>query len=269
MTRAGDFSDLHSDDDHRGARESQAQAGRSSSPPSATMAEVAGGDKYRSFMHGESEKDTVWRHGAPPNYDVVNKLFEDERTHVWPEGSQEEKVQRLLKTWEMELVHKVRTQDQKTVNSAKYSASTNGMKPLTRAEVMAIGGYNNFLRTKLPPEHRIFDPDQETPDTAMDTFLTAFPRGFAIEVLEVYSGPPKVAFKFRHWGYMEGPFKGHPPHGQRVEFVGVCIFHVDEEMKVEKSEYFYERGNFLASFLSPPDAAASGSGSGCPVMQGN
>ncbi|CAL4964505.1 unnamed protein product [Urochloa decumbens] len=236
----------------------------------AAAAEVAvEGDKYRSFMHGESEKDTVWRHGAPPNYDVVNKLFEDERTHVWPEGSLEEKVQRLLKTWEMELVHKVRTQDQKTVNSAKYSASTNGMKPLTRAEVMAIGGYNNFLRTKLPPEHRIFDPDQETPDTAMDTFLTAFPRGFAIEVLEVYSGPPKVAFKFRHWGYMEGPFKGHPPHGQRVEFVGVCIFHVDEEMKVEKSEYFYERGNFLASFLSPPDAESSGSGSGCPVMQGN
>jgi hypothetical protein len=44
-------------------------------------------------------------------------------------------------------------------------------------------------------------------------------------------------------------------------------------MKVEKSEYFYERGNFLASFMSPPDAAApasgsAGSGSGCPVMQG-
>ena len=41
-------------------------------------------------------------------------------------------------------------------------------------------------------------------------------------------------------------------------------------MKVEKSEYFYERGNFLAGFLSPPEAASgSGSGSGCPVMQGN
>ncbi|CAO2174200.1 unnamed protein product [Urochloa humidicola] len=232
----------------------------------AAAAEAAGeGDKYRSFIHGESEKDTVWRYGAPPNYDVVNKLFEAERTHVWPDGSLEEKVQRLLKSWEMELVHKVRPEDQKTINSA----STNGMKTLTRAEVMAIGGYNNFLRTKLPPEHRIYDPDQETPDTAMDTFLTAFPRGFAIEVLEVYSGPPKIAFKFRHWGYMEGPFKGHPPHGQRIDFFGVCIFHVDEEMKVEKSEYFYERGNFLASFLSPPDAAALGSGPGCPVMQGN
>ncbi|VAH59615.1 unnamed protein product [Triticum turgidum subsp. durum] len=201
-----------------------------------------GGDKYRSFMHGEGEKNTVWRHGAPPNYDIVNKLFEEERTKEWPDGSLEEKVQRLLKTWEMEMIHK---------------------------EWTAIGGYNAFLATKLPPEHRIYDPDKETVDSGMSTFLTAFPRGFAIEVLDVYSGPPRVAFKFRHWGYMEGPFKGHPPHGQRVEFFGVCVFHVDEEMKVEKAEYFYERGNFLASFLSAPATAAAASASGCPVMRGN
>uniref|UniRef100_A0A0E0JGC8 Uncharacterized protein n=1 Tax=Oryza punctata TaxID=4537 RepID=A0A0E0JGC8_ORYPU len=209
----------------------------------AAAAEASGGgDKYRSFMYGEGEKDTVWRLGAPPNYDIVNKLFEEERTKEWPEGSLEEKVQRLLKTWEMELVHKVRPEDQKS--------------------------------TKLPPEHRIYDPDKETLESGMATFLTAFPRGFAIEVLDVYSGPPRIVFKFRHWGYMEGSFKEHPPHGKRVEFFGVCIFHVDEEMKVEKAEYFYERGNFLASFLSAPAVAAateasSGSGTGCPVMGGN
>ncbi|KAI4963649.1 hypothetical protein ZWY2020_011255 [Hordeum vulgare] len=212
-----------------------------------------GGDKYRSFLHGDGEKNTVWRHGAPPNYDLVNKLFEEERTKEWAEGSVEEKVQRLLKTWEMEMVHKVRPEDQKSVHSKNYSASTNGMKPLTRKEWTAIGGYNAFLATKLPPEHRIYDPNKETVDSSMSMFLTAFPRGFAIEVLDVYSG------------YMEGPFKGHPPHGGRVEFFGVCVFHVDEDTKVEKAEFFYERGNFLASFLTAP--AASASASGCPVMR--
>uniref|UniRef100_A0ACD5VZL3 Uncharacterized protein n=1 Tax=Avena sativa TaxID=4498 RepID=A0ACD5VZL3_AVESA len=228
------------------------------------------GDKYRSFMHGEGEKSTVWRHGGPPNYDVVNKLFEEERTKEWAEGSLEEKVQRLLKTWEMEMIHKVRPEDHKSVKSGQgYSASTNGMKPLTRKEISALGGYNMFLATTLPPEHRIYDPDKETVESGNSTFLTAFPRGFAIEVLDVYSGPPRIAFKFRHWGYMEGPFKGHPPHGQRIEFFGVCIFHVDEEMRLEKVEFFYERGNFLASFLSAPDSAAAASASGCPVMREN
>ncbi|KAI5020743.1 hypothetical protein ZWY2020_045631 [Hordeum vulgare] len=225
-----------------------------------------GGDKYRSFMHGGGEKNTMWRHGAPPNYDIVNRLLEDERTKEWAEGSVEEKVQRLLKTWEMEMVHKVRPEDQKSVHSKNYSASTNGLKPLTREEVMAMGGYNAFLATTLPPEHRIYDPEAESVESATSTFLTAFPRGFAIEVLDVYSSPPapRIAFKFRHWGYMEGPFKGHPPHGGRVEFFGVCVFHVDEDTKVEKAEFFYERGNFLASFLTAPVAASA---SGCPVMR--
>ncbi|KAM3413250.1 hypothetical protein ACQJBY_004431 [Aegilops geniculata] len=236
------------------------------------MASGEGGDKYRSFLHGDGEKSTVWRHGAPPNYDLVNKLFEDERTKEWAEGSVEERVQRLLKTWEMEMVHKVQPEDQKSVNPRNYSAATNGLKPLTREEVMGMGGYNAFLATALPPEHRIYDPDAESAESATSTFLTALPRGFAIEVLDVYSGPPspRIAFKFRHWGYMEGPFKGHPPHGRRVEFFGVCVFHVDEDTKVEKAEFFYERGNFLASFLSePPASAAAASASGCPVMRGD
>lgn len=57
-------------------------------------------------------------------------------------------------------------------------------------------------------------------------FVTAFPRGFALEVLEVYSGPPNIVYKFRHWGFMEGPFKGHAPTGEMVELYGVAVFKV-------------------------------------------
>lgn len=41
------------------------------------------GDKYRSFLDAENVKDIQWRFGAPPNYDVVNKLFEDGQTTVF------------------------------------------------------------------------------------------------------------------------------------------------------------------------------------------
>ncbi|KAF7066407.1 hypothetical protein CFC21_072398 [Triticum aestivum] len=135
----------------------------------------------------------------------------------------------------------------------------------TRSEgVTAMGGYNLFLATKMPPEHRIYDPDLESLESSTTPFLTSF------EVLDVYSGPPMGVFKFRHWGYMEGPFKGHPPHGHLVEFFGVRVFHVDQDTKVEKAEFFYERGNFLASFLSAPSTSASAaSASGCPVMRGD
>lgn len=39
------------------------------------------GDKYRSFLL-EVAGTTQWRHGGPPTYDAVNKLFEEGRTKV-------------------------------------------------------------------------------------------------------------------------------------------------------------------------------------------
>lgn len=39
-------------------------------------------DKYRTYLQGDEERNTKWRFGAPPNYDVVNKLFEDGKTKV-------------------------------------------------------------------------------------------------------------------------------------------------------------------------------------------
>lgn len=43
---------------------------------------ASSGDKYRYLLSGEGEKDTKRKFGVPPNYDVVNKLFEDGRTKV-------------------------------------------------------------------------------------------------------------------------------------------------------------------------------------------
>ena len=40
-----------------------------------------GQEKYRSFLSEEEVKNTKWRFGVP-NYDVVNKLFEEGRTKV-------------------------------------------------------------------------------------------------------------------------------------------------------------------------------------------
>ncbi|KAL9366620.1 hypothetical protein Peur_037819 [Populus x canadensis] len=116
------------------------------------------GDKYRSFLHEDTENTTQWRHGGPPNFDTVNQLFEEGRTKEWPKGSLEEVVQNAIKTWDMEIEHKTRVQDIKTIN----------------------------------------------PDT--------------------------------QWGFFEGPFKGHAPNGEKVEFYGSGVLNVHESMRVEDVE---------------------------------
>ncbi|XP_071717614.1 pathogen-related protein-like [Rutidosis leptorrhynchoides] len=207
-------------------------------------------DKYRCFMSGEGEKNTTWKHGSPPNFDAANKLFEEGRTKIWPEGSLEEQVQTLVKTWEMEMFHKVNPQDIKAVDVTKLTVSVNGRKPLTPQEVAKMGGgYNMFLQTSYPEQLRLYNPSEETADTALEIFTTTFPRGFVLEVLEVYSGPPVIAYKFRHWGYMDGPFKGYQPTNEIVEMFGVSVLKLDEQYKIVKIEFFYDKGELLAGLI--------------------
>lgn len=204
------------------------------------------GDKYRSYLHGEEEKNTKWRFGAPPNYDVVNKLFEEGRTKMWPPGSLEEKVQNLVKTWEMEMFHKACFEDYKAVDPNNYTFSLNGRKPITLEDKRKLGGpYNSFMQTSLPEKYRVYNPAEETAESSHTAFTNTFPRGFALEVVQVYSGPPVIVFKFRHWGYMEGPFKSYAPTGDLVELYGISIIEVDEQMKIVKVEFFLDRGELL------------------------
>ncbi|XP_043694513.1 pathogen-related protein-like [Telopea speciosissima] len=233
---------------------------------SSSSTEVVKGDKYRSHIHGEGEKNTKWRYGAPPNYDVVNKLFEEDRTKEWPIGSLEETVQNLVKSFEMELFHKVSLDDWKTVNLDKFTLSINGGRAFTLEEVNKIGGYNAFLQTSLPERLNAYNPSSFTSESSHEAFSTTFPRGFALEILEVYSGPPMVSYKFRHWGYMEGPFKGHAPTGNKVELFGISVVKVDESLKFDKLEFFYDAGELLAGLLK--DTSSGSSVGGCPFMKG-
>ncbi|XP_026453976.1 pathogen-related protein-like [Papaver somniferum] len=215
------------------------------------------GDKYRSYMYGDEHKDVQWRHGGPPIYDLVNELFQQGQTNVWPEGSLEETVQNAIKTWEMELSHKTRLQDFKTINPEKFKLFVNGREGLSGEEVLKLGSYNALLKTSLPEEFQYYKADEESFASSHDIFRSAFPRGFAWEVIKVYSGPPLIAFKFRHWGYMEGPFKGHAPTGHKVEFYGLGVLKVDETLRAEDVEIYYDPGELFGGLLKGPKIDSS------------
>ena len=96
-----------------------------------------------------------------------------------------------------------------------------GREGLGGEETLKIGSYNALLKNSLPKEFQYYKADEESFESSHEVFRSAFPRGFAWEVIDVYSGPPVITFKFRHWGIFEGPFKGHAPTGEKVEFYGL------------------------------------------------
>ncbi|EFH65467.1 predicted protein [Arabidopsis lyrata subsp. lyrata] len=230
-------------------------------------------DKYRSILNDEKRGNIRWRYGGPPIFDTVNKLFEEERTQVqwryglppdfnsvnqlfeegqtkvWPQGSLEETVQNAIKSWEMEFSHKIRLQDFKTINPEKFKLFVNGREGLSAEETLRLGSYNALLKNSLPEEFQYYKPEEESFESSHDAFRSALPRGFAWEILSVYSGPPVIAFKFRHWGYFEGTFKGHAPTGEMVQFMGLGVLKVDETLRAEEIEIYYDPGELFGELL--------------------
>ncbi|KAK7272589.1 hypothetical protein RJT34_29286 [Clitoria ternatea] len=226
---------------------------------------MANKDKYRSFLHDEGE-NIEWRHGGPPTYDEVNKLFEEGRTKEWPEGSLEETVQNAIKSWEMELSHKTCLQDFKTINPEKFKLFVNGRDGLSAEETLSMGSYNALLQSSLPEELKPYKANEESFESSHEAFRSAFPRGFAWEVIKVYSGPPEIAFKFRHWGFFEGPYKGHGPTGNMVQFYGLGTIKVDDSLKAEEVEIYYDPGELLGGLLSGTHSTSAVS-QGCPFSK--
>lgn len=81
-----------------------------------------------------------------------------------------------------------------------------------------------------------------------ETFRNMMPN-FAFEVLEVYSGPPTVACKWRHWGWMKGDYVGKnedgdtvtiKAHGQQLDIQGITVAKLDDELRVTSLETFFD-----------------------------
>lgn len=101
-----------------------------------------------------------------------------------------------------------------------------GKEGLSGEETLRVGSYNALLKNSLPEAFKYYKADEESFESSHDAFRSAFPRGFAWEVISVHSGPPVIAYKFRHWGYFEGPFKGHAPTGDLLQFYGMGLLKV-------------------------------------------
>jgi len=226
-------------------------------------------DPYRNHLLGEGELHTAWRHGSAPTYEMVNALFEKGRTQEWPKGSLEEVAQNLVKTWEMELSHKTRVSDFKSIDHEKFRISVNGGPKLSAAETLQVGSYNALMATSsFQGDEAKYQAKKETFESSHEIFRSVFPGGFAWEVQAVYSAPPVVVMKYRHWGVMDGGYKGHAATGEVVESIGIVVAKVDENLKILELEVYYDTAAFLAGLTKGPKSDSYGAYrkgvEGCP-----
>ena len=107
-----------------------------------------------------------------------------------------------MKNWEVEASFKSNIDDWRTIDRPNYSFAINGGPPQTAEHMLKVGTYNAIITP-----NDFYSPENSDFSSSHKTFKRMMPA-FAWEVIEVYSGPPVVAFRWRHWGEMKSDYVG-------------------------------------------------------------
>ena len=132
-----------------------------------------------------------------------------------------------------------------TIVQDKFRMSTNGGTEYTVTDLVQSGTYKLLIGNT---QH--YRASEENFETSTNLFHTAFPDGFLWEVVEIYSAPPTITFKWRHWGYFHGVYKDYAPTGQMIEVIGISVVHITDDLKILSLEHYYDNNNFLDKLTS-------------------
>ncbi|RTE68355.1 hypothetical protein BHE90_017267 [Fusarium euwallaceae] len=189
-------------------------------------------------------KDGVtWRFGRKPDYTRTRKAWKETKEMSHTAGSLQEFVENLVKNWEIEASYKPEPEEWRTVNHDKYQFRLNGGPPQLAKSMAEVGTYNALIGPNkyYSPEHMDFSASHKTFKRMMPTF--------AWEVLEVYSGPPKVVFKWRHWGTFQNDYAAKNDRGERVtlksngkviDIKGICVAELDDEFRIVDLDVYFD-----------------------------
>ena len=218
---------------------------------------------------GDLNDPTItWRY-KKPDYTKANLEFLKGKSMNHKGGSLEQIVEDLVKTWEMEATHKIDLSQWTTIDPSVFEISGNGGKVYSGEISKDNGNYNNLLENC--PKH-LYDNTKETFESSHDLFRNTFKSGFVWELVKVYAGPPKVAFSWRHWGKFNGDYKNNTGLGQTVEMHGFGIVKVNDKLKIESIEVYFDGKEFLEVLEGKKDYTEVQNGKtmvgpGCPWIE--
>ena len=181
-----------------------------------------------------------WRDGIP-DYKTADLFFFKGKSRNHAPGSLEMVVENLVKKWEMEITHLLKTEECSSM-SADFKIRINDGKVLGAKEFMKNGSYNTLLQGV---SIELYNSESHTFESSQVLFRSAFTEGFAWEVLEVFSGPPKVALTWRHWGRFSGEYKDRKGTGEMMEMYGFLIATVNEELQLTEIEVYFRPEGLL------------------------
>jgi hypothetical protein len=96
-------------------------------------------------------------------------------------------------------------------------------------------GYNNYNYLLVPISVKLY----------INILIFLLSTHFLLNVL---TGPPTVAFTWRHWGNFEGQYKQTPATGETIEMFGCCVAKVTDQLKIQSVDVYFDPNIMMATF---------------------
>ncbi|KAK1146786.1 hypothetical protein N8T08_002547 [Aspergillus melleus] len=213
------------------------------------------------------DTDAAWRYGRVPDYSKTRAFYEQTRTMFHESGSLPFLVENLVKNWEIEASFKTSLSDWRTIDHTKYKFSLNGGPPQSGEHMLKVGTYNALITP-----NKYYDPEHNDFEKSHKSFKRMMPT-FAWEVTEVYSGPPVVIFKWRHWGVMANDYVGFndsaekvkiKAHGETLDIQGIVIAKVNDKLQLESIDVWFDPFEMFRQIDQKKEEGAESAAAGCP-----
>ncbi|GMF19760.1 unnamed protein product [Phytophthora fragariaefolia] len=182
---------------------------------------VAKGAKLPSRVKKEpANGDAIeWRYGAP-EYVLTDLAYVKGRIREPDATPLASYVEECCQTFIMEATHKTRYNQWHSVRQDCFYLQVNDG---VRVPGSSIRENDMLGLLYLGDIEASAGADQGDSDESQDPraeLAEAFPDGFPMEVLDVFTQPPQCYFSWRHWGPFTGKFRGVKGDGSKVEVRG-------------------------------------------------
>ncbi|EJT75113.1 hypothetical protein GGTG_08951 [Gaeumannomyces tritici R3-111a-1] len=222
-----------------------------------TETETPGLPDYVTDENAVLKDEANWRYGKAPDYSKTRGVWKDSKKMSHTAGSLPDLVEKLVKNWEIEASFKKDLKDWRTVDPLEYTFSVNGGPPQSGEHMLQVGTYNAIIES-----NEYYCPMRSSFEASHKSFKRMMPT-FAWEVLEVYSGPPTVAFRWRHWGTFKEDYVGVndkgekvtvKAHGGLIDIEGVLVAKVNEKLQIQKIDVWFDPMSMFRQMQDPEGA---------------
>jgi len=212
---------------------------------------VAKGAKKPERQGVDASSATEWRYGTP-NYVLSDLQYVKGKSRNQEATPLESYVEKCLQTFMMEATHKASYAQWTSVRHEYFHLQVNDGE---RMRGDSIAAKDMFGLLYLDQNDAAAMRGVSSGATPSDVLAEAFPEGFPMEVLEVYTQTPNCFFSWRQWGSFSGYYNGTKGNGSKIEIRGFGQICVDAD-QIINLRLFYKSKELFQALEEASEASA-------------